>query len=225
MFNNSNKRNLSIRYVIFMIGVILVAFGIALFVKTNLGLAPVSSVPYVLTFIFPFSLGTITFITNMIMLTGQVILLKGDFPKIQYLQIVMVLIFGMAIDAFTVLLNQIEINSYLFKIAILLIGCAVQATGISLEVMADVLVLPGEGLVKTLSKVFNKEFGKVKTLFDIFMVIISIVISLICLGKIVGLREGSFIAAFTIGMMSKLIKKKLELLFEPLLTDRNSIKM
>lgn len=48
------------RYILFFIGVFINSFGISVITKANLGTSPISSVPYVLSLNFPFSLGEFT---------------------------------------------------------------------------------------------------------------------------------------------------------------------
>ena len=54
------------RYFWFVIGIIINSFGVALITKAGLGTSPISSVSYVLSLQFPFTLGQFTFIVNMI---------------------------------------------------------------------------------------------------------------------------------------------------------------
>lgn len=191
------------RYLIFLLGIMINALGIAFIVKSNLGTPPITSVAYVLTFIFPFSLGVFTFIVNMLMILGQIIILKKDFPRVQYLQIVMTVIFSAFIDFFMLLLKPWPVEGYLYQILVLLSGCIILALGISLEVKADVLVLAGEGIVKVLAQVLEKEFGIIKTIFDVALVITSILLSLIFTGQVEGIREGTVMAAVSVGIMAR----------------------
>lgn len=86
---------------------------------------------------------------------------------------------------------------YINQIILLIIGSAILALGISLEVYVDLLYIPGEGLVKAIAK--NKDFGKTKTIFDISLCILSIIICVIILHKIQGLREGTILSAILVG--------------------------
>ena len=45
------------RYIIFIIGLYINSFGVSLITKAMLGTSPISSIPYVLSLNFPFSLG------------------------------------------------------------------------------------------------------------------------------------------------------------------------
>lgn len=81
-------RKLVYRYFWFTIGVIINSFGVAIITKAALGTSPISSVPYVLSLEFPWSLGQFTFVMNLFFIAAQVVLRGRKFPPIQLLQIV-----------------------------------------------------------------------------------------------------------------------------------------
>lgn len=87
-------RNWVYRYLWFTIGVIINAFGVAIITKAALGTSPISSVPYVLSLRFPWSLGQFTFVFNLLFIAAQAVLRGRDFPPIQFLQIALCLSFA-----------------------------------------------------------------------------------------------------------------------------------
>ena len=91
----------------------------------------------------------------------------------------------------------------------LLAGCVILGLGVALEVLGDVLYLPCEGVVKAISRKSRAEFGTVKTLFDLSMVLSAILVSVFCLGHVSGLREGTIVAAATVGGISRFFREKL----------------
>ena len=119
----SQKGEYIYRYSIFLLGITINALGIAFITKSNLGTPPITSIAYVPTFIFPLSLGLCTFITNMLMIIAQILILRKKFPKMQYLQIVMTIIFSFFIDFFQYILIPMQPHSYIIQMIILLSGC------------------------------------------------------------------------------------------------------
>ena len=85
----------------------------------------------------------------------------------------------------------------------LLAGCAALGLGVALEVVPDVLILPGEGLVRAISRRKSWDFGLVKTCFDLSLVLAAILLSVFSLGHVEGIREGTVAAAFLVGGISK----------------------
>ena len=196
------------RYFWFIIGIIINSFGIALITKAGLGTSPISSISYVLSMKFPFTLGQFTFIVNMFFILAQFILLKKDFEPIQLLQIIANMIFSGCIDISMNLLSWLTVNNFMVGLFALLIGCGVLALGISIEVAPDVLVVPGEGIVRAISIVLNKRFGTVKVIFDITLVSTATILSFLFFGKLSGLGLGTIVSAIIVGYIVNLLNKK-----------------
>ncbi len=67
----SCKKDLFVRYLVFIFGLYLLAWGVVLIVRSALGTTPISCVNYVASMHTPLSLGTCTFIINMILIGVQ----------------------------------------------------------------------------------------------------------------------------------------------------------
>lgn len=133
------------RYGMFIAGVIFSALGISLITKAGLGTSPITSLAFVLTFIFPHTLGTFTMMVNSVMFIIQVILLGKAFQKIQLLQLPAALLFSVCIDGWLSILSYWQTGGYVGQVLMLLLGCVFLGLGIALEVIPNVLILPGEG--------------------------------------------------------------------------------
>ena len=74
------------------------------------------------------------------------------------------------------------------------------AIGISLYMGAKLVNMPTEGLASAIaSKLSNKEFHHVKVMVDCASVSAGIILSVIFLGGLQGIREGTIISAIVIG--------------------------
>jgi uncharacterized membrane protein YczE len=189
------------RYGLFIAGVIFSALGISLITKAGLGTSPITSLAFVLTFIFPKSLGVFTMMVNFAMFLLQAVLLGKSFKKIQLLQLPAALLFSLCIDVWIYLLSFWQVGNYLGEALMLLSGCVFLGFGISLEVIPNVLILPGEGLVRV-AGLTGWRFGRVKTGFDLSIVIIAVIVSVLVTGSVLGIREGTVIAALIVGNIS-----------------------
>ncbi len=192
-------RKLVYRYVWFTIGVIINSFGVAIITKAALGTSPISSVPYVLSLEFPWSLGQFTFVMNLFFIAAQVVLRGRKFPPIQLLQIVVNLVFSAFIDVGMKALWWFEPSSLPVKLVALVLGCAVLGCGISIEVAPDALLVPGEGVVGAITDRTGKRFGSVKIVFDVTLVIIALILSFIFFRGINGLGLGTIVSALIVG--------------------------
>lgn len=77
MNNKVKKSDLFLRYSVFIFGLYLLAWGVVLIVRSALGTTPISCVNYVASMHTPLSLGTCTFIINMLLIVAQLWLVSG----------------------------------------------------------------------------------------------------------------------------------------------------
>lgn len=200
------------RCLIFFAAIFLCGFGIAITTQADLGTTPISSLTYVLTFMTPLSFGVTTFIINMVFIGIQKILLGKNFKKTDYLQIIVTLFFSFFIDLGMHIAGYFKSNNYIEQIVMLVVGSAVLALGVTLEVVADIMYVPGEGVVRAIAYKTGIQFGKIKIFFDVFQCLAAILLSISVLHRIRGLREGTILAAFLVGafvcLYMKLLKRK-----------------
>lgn len=197
------------RYSCFLLGVVINSFGIALITLAALGTSPISSVPYVFSLRFTPTLGQFTFGMNLLFILLQIVLLRRNFQKIQLLQIAVNILFSAIIDVSMNLLTPFAPQSYGTDLVWLLLGCAVLAFGIYLEVSPKVLMVPGEGLVQALSQVTGVEFGSVKVGFDVSLMTFSAVCSFFFFQGLQGVGLGTLLSAVLVGLIVKLYHRML----------------
>lgn len=201
------------RYFLFVLGIFTIAFGISIFVRTQLGTPPFTSTPYVFSVNTPISIGTYVFSLFMVCLLVQLVLLgkegikKNSFNLIA--QIPISFIFGFFTDLTMWMLADFAPEGYLLRFISLLVGCLILGIGISLEVTANVFMTSSEYTIQIISTRFNKEFGIVKMMFDITLVTLAVISSLIFTQTIVGVREGTVVAALVVGPVVKVLMPRL----------------
>lgn len=200
------------RYLIFLMGLFVNSLGVSLITKANLGTSPISSIPYVLSLNFPFTLGNFTIFFSIFLIVLQLIILRKNFKLEHILQIPVSIIFGYFIDLTMILFSWVNPEAYIMKIVYLLIGCLILGVGVYMEVLADVVMLPGESFVRAIVLTWKTNFGTTKICFDVSMSVIAAVLSFIFAGSLAGVREGTVIAALLVGFIARLIGKKLAFL-------------
>ena len=146
------------RFLWFVFGVVLNSFGIAFITKAALGTSPISSLPYVLSFAFPLSLGAFSFILNMVYILAQILLLRRAFKPVQLFQIVVNPVFSAGIDVSMSLLSWLQPAAMPGKLLSLLVGCAILGLGISIEVAPNVLMVQGLGIGTVVSALIVGKF-------------------------------------------------------------------
>ena len=197
------------RYLIFLVGLFVNSLGVILITKANLGTSPISSIPYVLSLNFPFTLGNFTIFFSIFLIVLQLIILRKNFKLEHILQIPASIIFGYFIDLTMILFSWVNPEAYIMKIVYLLIGCLILGVGVYMEVLADVVMLPGESFVRAIVLTWKTNFGTTKICFDVSMSVIAAVLSFVFAGRLAGVREGTVIAALLVGFIARLIGKKL----------------
>lgn len=228
-----NSHELLKRYIFFFLGICLNAFGIALFTRSKLGTGPTSCIPYVVSLKSGLSFGTCTFMFNILLLLGQIILLRKNFPRYQLLQLPVTLLFSILIDGAMKFTTFVNTDIYWIALLYNILGCVFRAVGVSCQVVADVVMLSTEAFVKALSDVSKKEFSWIKLFFDVFMAAVAIALSFLLLGRLESVREGTLIIVLLVGPVSHYFTKRLsftnyvfenesELVFEPKLKISNS---
>ena len=200
------------RYLIFLVGLFVNSLGVSLITKANLGTSPISSIPYVLSLNFPFTLGNFTIFFSIFLIVLQLIILRKNFKLEHILQIPVSIIFGYFIDLTMILFSWVNPEAYIMKIVYLLIGCLILGVGVYMEVLADVVMLPGESFVRAIVLTWKTNFGTTKICFDVSMSVIAAVLSFIFAGSLAGVREGTVIAALLVGFIARFIGKKLAFL-------------
>ena len=139
----------------------------------------------------------------------QLIILGKAFQPEHFLQIPVSIAFGWFIDLCMLLLDFVHPEAYWMKVVDLLIGCVILGIGVYMEVLANVIMLPGESFVRAVVYRWHTEFGITKVAFDVSMAVIAAVLSFVFAGQLDGVREGTVIAALLVGLIARAIGKAL----------------
>ncbi len=213
------KDHLVRRYLIFLCGLMVISFGITVITKASLGTSPITSIPYSLSMIIPsLTLGNWTILFNILLVVFQLILLGKDADKINIiLQIGVSLIMGYFIDFAMYIMSWFSPEIYILRILSVVVGCSILAFGVYLQIIADVVMAPGDGFACALTMKLKRDYGKVRITSDMTMVIIAAIIGIIGLGTLGGVREGTIISALLVGTIARTYLKGLTCLTEALI--------
>lgn len=203
--NKLSKTEIAKRYILFIISLFFAAVGVAFTKHGELGVSPISSVANVMSYKFDsLSLGTWLIIWNCVLIVGQIAILRKDFQPVQLLQVPLSFLFGWFTDLGMWIVAFVPANSYPVRLSMVIIGVIILGLGISLSVIANVIMNSGEAFVKAIADKLQKEFGNVKIGFDVICVVFSLALSLAFFSfSIVGTREGTIISALLTGIVVK----------------------
>ena len=129
--------------------------------------------------------------------------MRRQYEWFQLLQFPAAVLFGVMIDVAEAVLAPLPAGNYAQQWLLCAAGIFFIALGVSVEVMANLVTTAGEGIVLAICKVVPVKFGNMKMAFDITLVCISIVLSLLFLGQLDGVREGTVAAALLVGQITK----------------------
>lgn len=195
------------RVLIYCAALLIIAFGVAISVNSNLGVSPVNSLPYVISRILNVQMGTCVTVIFCFYILLQVIILRKDFQLIQLLQIVFSTIFGYFVDFAKWVVGDFAIPTYFGQLGMLAISILLIALGVLLYMDVQLVPLPMEGLSSAIAKKLNKPFPTMKTIVDCVVVALGVVLCFVFLGGLDGIREGTIITAIVTGKVIAILKK------------------
>lgn len=202
----TKRLNFLLRCLAFMAGMATTACGIATITNAELGTTPITSIPYAVNALFPLSIGAYTGGINAFLVVLEFFILgRKRFTWTHAMQLPPVLFFGLCIDFWMHVTAFLPHLSYAVRFAFLCAGVVLMAAGIVVQVAAHVIVLPGEGFVMAVALRARKSFGSMKVVCDVSMVMVSMTISFLGLGHIVGVREGTIVSAVCTGFVVRFI--------------------
>ena len=204
-----SRKELVKRYFIFILGLVFNSFGVAFVTNAELGTSPIAAIPYSLSMIITsLSLGTWVIIFNVGLVAVQFAIQRKEADRFQIvLEVIIAFFFGYGIDLSMLCLQALHPTAYIFKLLSLIVGCCIIAFGAYLEVIADVVMLPGDAFVRAIAKAVHKEYGGTRMISDISMSVTAGAICLIFLHELSGVREGTIISALLVGNLVKLFSR------------------
>jgi uncharacterized membrane protein YczE len=208
-FVEEKKGNLARRLVMYVAGLFLMTIGIAVSVKSDLGVSPVSSIPYTMTCVWGIEMGRATILFHIVLVIIQILLLRRNFKLKNLLQVAVGVLFGF----FTTFCNQAAAllptpHNIVIRIVMVLLSAVFVAFGIFFYMPPNIMPLAGEGAMQAVSDVTGIRFSKVKIAFDCTMVAVSLTVCLILIHKPGSVGVGTVISAVLVGSILGVITKR-----------------
>ena len=197
------------RLVVYLIGVYYTAGAIAISKMTPLGISPNSSLPNEISLILDANLGLVTAIVFASFVFIQWILLGKDFKVINFIQVLLSIIYGFFVNSAVALVNRVlpPCDTYLLQIIYTLVSAVLLGAAVKVYLAPKVMALPAEGLAQAVAQRFKIPFPTAKNVCDITIVTISVILSFAYFGTLYGIREGTIIHAILVGRSVKLADK------------------
>lgn len=221
MRKDNVKKEMWFRGLFYLIGITILALGITLNIKAGLGVSPVSAVPYSISVILGMSFGNAVMIIYFLSIIIELILhtiTKGKIKSsdgsapvqknlkvllaMDLLQLPLSIVFTRFLDLFSMVVPDIQtIYADNFVIKGITLITAIVLTGIGAAMSLDMRLVTNasDGLVQVIADCIGKNLGFVKNCFDALNITITIFISLMFAGHLIGIGIGTVLAVFGTG--------------------------
>lgn len=201
------------RVLLLVVGIAMMSTGVSLTVFSGLGTTPGSAPAVTIAAIAGVSVGTISMTFNVFYVVSQMLLLRRRYQWVQVLQLATGALFSSIIDVSSFTLRWLGVNpsNYLEQVGLAILGTLAMGIGIGFQVHAKLINLPPEGFVLAITTELRRivgpnerlHFGNVKVASDLTHVALATVLSVLFLGGLVGVREGTVVAALTLGYIAQ----------------------
>lgn len=122
-----------------------------------------------------------------------------------FLQIPLSIVFTRFLNLFSAMVPDIQAEgknaAALFGIRLLVLALALILTGIGAALSLNMRIVPnpGDGIVQAIADCIHKSIGFTKNCVDVTCVTITVIMSLVCSGKLHGIGIGTIIAMIAVG--------------------------
>lgn len=205
------------QHLLLLFSLYLMTLGVALCVRSNLGSSVISALPMAFSMagaqgrVPALSIGGYTNVMNIILVFGQILVLRKRFESVQLFQLLIGFVFGTLIDMNMWATSFVDCSVLTHQIIAQLLGCTIMGIGIAFEVRCGSVTMPGEGLPVAISRVSGQPFPKIKIIVDVSLVALAVMSCYIFWGSwqwnIIG--PGTLFAMFYIGYIVKLLSRHL----------------
>lgn len=206
---SSPKANLGLRIVVTVLGTLFVGLGIALAKHSSTGTSPISTFPAVCTEIAAqhgfgwLTMGMLTFAFNALYFVLEVALMRREFGAVQILQIPLFILLSASVDVWLGIVSQVQLPCYPCQLLCLACSIVCLGLGVHLCVRSNIIMTPGDATPVVIAYKTHWPFNRVKVCWDVSLMCGAALVSLLCLGQLVHVREGTIISALLVGNMVK----------------------
>lgn len=196
------KKEKLFRGLFYIAGMLVLALGITLNTKTNLGVSPLISVAYCVSNLINANFGDMTLIWYIVFVVVEIVChicikrykaILGDI-----LQIPISIVFTRFMNLFADVIPDLT-GSMFLRVPLLLVAIVLTGVGIGFTLNARLIPNPGDGIVQAISDCCGKKVSTIKNIADAVCVGITIVMSLIFTGKLIGIGMGTILAVIFVG--------------------------
>ena len=185
----------------YLIGLFIMSVGVAVSIRSGLGVSPVSSLPYVISLIMDVYVGRVVTVVLILLVMAQIAILRKKFKPFNLAQLATSVAFGYFVD-FSMLLTQgIHVDIYVLRLGLLAASIFFLSLGIAILIETKLPPLPFECLVAAIADVTGYKFHALKIIADSVFALASLALVLVFFDSLQGVREGTVLTALLVGKM------------------------
>ena len=176
------------------------SMGVQLMTKSGFGISAISSVPYVFSHVFDFiSFGTWNYIFQSVLVFALMVVSKR--VSAGYLiSFAAGFVFGKFIDVHSAWVALLP-TSFAFRVLYFAIGITSLSAGICMANRCLMPIIPTDMFPRDFSAIKGMKYQNVKTIFDLSCLTVTLVLSLVSEGTVIGIGVGTVICSLITGRM------------------------
>lgn len=190
------------RGLIYVMGMLILALGLSISTRTNLGVSPLISVAFYVSKVTNRNIGNITLLWYAIFVAVEIVchIKKKRYQEIpkDILQIPVSIVLTRFMNVFTGIIPEMTgnlvIRVFFLAIAIILIGL-----GIVFTLNVRLIPNPGDGIVQALADLFARKVSTMKNILDAVCTLLTVIMSLVFSHKIIGIGLGTVLSVIFVG--------------------------
>ena len=203
------------RVLVYLSGLCILALGLTLSTKADLGVSPIIAVSFCISKITGARFGDMTFLlyASFVIIEILLHLIPGKRRPEDRKKAILADVLQLPLSYFfTMLLNILSAwipaaETMAARVAVLLISVILVGTGAALSLDMRLIANPGDGLVQAVSDRAGIDLGLSKNIVDITCVTFTCVLSMIKTHRILGVGIGTLIAMIGIGRVIAFVNK------------------
>jgi len=205
----SRNTKFLLRIVQYIIGLLILAFGVTISINSDLGVSPVSALPYVVSVVWDMSLSTCVIIVFSSYIVMQIFILGKEFKWYNLFQLAFSTIYGYFTDFTKWVIGDFALPGYGGRLIMMVVSTIIISAGTTIYVGAKLVPMPMDGISLALAqKLGTDSFPKMKGITGCISVLVCVLICLIFNGgKVVGVREGTVFTAVFVGVFVSVWRK------------------
>ena len=185
------------RVVQYAAGLVVMAMGVVLMKRVDLGISPITAVPAAISAITPFSLGNMTIFLHALCVVGQILIVRRVTLK-SILTMLVGVPFGYIIDGLMLLFDPGTLGIAM-RILLLVVGLDLSGLGVQLVVGSDLMLPAPDELSHTISQVYQKKLSNVKIISDAIYVAVAVAVDLIFSRRVFTVGIGTVLSVLLVG--------------------------